>query len=1831
VKNFLVACLVATILAIGIGGWALRRHRGASGVSLSTPAPVRAIGNSKWIASKLGQLPLSFEENRGQFDSRVKFLTRGAEYGLFLSGGQATIVHKGRAHITDGGDASSPIAALGSSDVITKSVTQLTWVGANPNAQPHGDGHQAGESNYLIGKDPSKWRRHVQHYDRVRLTDLYRGIDLVYHSDQQQVEMDYIVAPHVDSKAIQIAISGPSIVTVDASGQLSISSAGDELKLLAPVAYQEKNGRREIVQARYILAASHQVGFELGAYDQSRPLVIDPVLTFAATFGTGSNQTIISDVQVDSNGNIYLSGTTCDTNYPTTSGAFQTSGGSNLSAACYDAVVTKLNPTASQLLYSTYIGGQTNVDFAVHLLVNTAGEATVAGTTGSIDFPTTSGAYQRSLKSGTCNYSPFFVNQPCADAFLLKLSADGSSLVYSTLFGGERGDMVMGLAQDTSGDSYISGLTDSTQLPVNSSSYSSTYNGAATCQGGTLPCFNGFIAKLNPNGTQLLASTYLGGTDDDNAAQVAVDTSGNVYVTGTADSVNFPTTAGAYRTTHAGPVHSGDAYLAKLDSTLHTLQYSTFFGGSAEDISINLRVDATGAAYITGSTLSSDLPTTLGAFQTTYKGAPLGTTQCISALDTSILNQPTCGDVFLAKIDPSKSGAAQLDFATYIGGSANDFAYTLSLDSQQNVWILGDTNSPDFPLTSDAYFSNGSTANLFLSEIKNDGTQLLFSTFLSQLSSNGALGLGLTIDPSNDVYVAGQGTVSPTPGAYSASAGVFVMEFSSGTARPGVLLSATSIAFPTATTPVGATSAPQSVTLTNNGTATLHLTVAMVPAGASIAAPFSEYDNCGNTLAPAAMCTINAVYQPVTASGNFDSGVVRILSDAPGAPHTITLSGLSGTLDSASLIPPALTFNGQAPGTVSPPQTSGINNPATALSLLPVTTGLPVVSGPNASEFVVNAGSPGNCPVATHQCFVSVTFNPAVGDVTGTRTATVSIPTNAANSPQTLSLTGNVSTGSFALFTPPAITPITVGLTLNTSVVLKNTGGSALIVTGVTAGGSNSGEYVLSNTSGCTGYPAFTVASQGLCLLNLAFTPSATGTRSATFTLVDNEVNPAVLTLSGYAQATTGPALALLLSPTPINGQVRFPDTVVGKNAGLVTANGTILNEGNASGQITSFSLPGTDFAQTNTCQAAIPASASCTFTVTFSPTTTGLRTGTLTLSTNSPGGQTFTVNFAGTGVQAPAVTVTPPNINFGAQAVGTTTTTAQVATVTNSGNGTLSLSNVTLTGPFTDTTTCGTTLVANTSCTYSFKFVPAAAGNAGGILSATTNAAGGVLAIGLNGSGVTGGVPRAQPASLSFGPQPVGTRSSIQTVSLSNVGATAFTIAGVRATENFSATSNCPSSLGAGASCTISTTFAPTTDTNTSSSAPFFTTGGNVFVTIGAPGSPFSIPVSGDATPSTGAATNLVITSSPNPSTVGQSVTLTANVTATSGTGTPTGTVTFFGGGGAIQLDTPITLSGGKATFTTSALPAGFNSITINYSGDGAFAPENSSGFVQNVTGGTTAATTTTVQSSVNPSTAGQNVTFTATVASTTLGTIAGTITFFDGATQIGSPVTVSGGSASISTTTLAQGSQSITARYSGNSAFSASTSSALSQTVNAVSGPSIVVNTTAPTVVAGQSVPINLTAFAPAGSTLVYNLSCVGAPAKATCSFSPNPVTPVVAGTPVVLTFGTSSSGLPPAPSNRSPWPWGMIGFFTALAALLATGMFQSRQIPRRRLAFGMCLAVVVLAAVVAGCGSYNGGGGSGYTGTPKGTSTFTVTGTSTTGTPATTVSTQVSVTVQ
>ena len=1650
-KAVFAAVTIASVI-VCIGLWGLRHYcqkHVSSNVSTNFKTPVvsSAIATGSASASTItrkmhsfSHLALSFEENRGQTDRNVKFFTHGAGYSVYLGSSEAVFVHRVSVPLPEFNPAASTISnMLGGSSAV--SVVRLEWLGANSQAAVRGTGRQRGTSNYFIGNKRSKWLTRIPHYDQVQFDDLYPGVNLVYHGDQQHVEFDYDIAPGADTSAIQIGIATPSIVGLGDDGRLNISSGPDRVALMPPVAYQERDGRRQNVAVRYVLKDGHRVGLDVSPYDRSRRLLIDPVLEYAASFGT-SNRSILSAITVDTQGNAYVTGTTCDTDYPVTENAFQTTGGSNVRTGCFSAVVSKLDPTGSSLLYSTYVGGTTDDTTGGRIVLDGAGELYVAGATAATDFPTTPGSYQPMPKGGSCDYGPNLNQKPCTDGILFKLSADGSNLIFSTYLGGERVDIITALALDSKNNIYVTGATNSTAFPMVGTPVQPTYGGGSCADDGA-PCFDGFVAKFNPDASQLLASTYLGGSDNDYGTGIFVDSTGsNVYISGNTTSTNFPTTSGVVQPAHAGTTPQPDVFVTKLNGALSAFQYSTFIGGSSYDLAFALRVDSSGNAYVTGSTASPDFPHTAGSYQTTYAGP--ASAECPDGFDSSDLAQPTCGDVFIAKLNPS---ATALVFSTFLGGTGNDIAFNLALDSTNNIWVVGNSNSPNFPFTSDAYFAPTTTEFLFLSEIKNDGSQLLFST---GLSGGGGLALGIDIDSADDVFVAGQGGLSGTPGTYSfgQSGAVFVAKYSPGTNQPAVQLSSSALTFSKVVTNTG--SAPQSVSLTNTGTGILHLApISIVNAMFGQVPPpvFSETDNCGPSISSGGSCTINVIYLPTVpnaTSGINDAGTLLILDDAPGAPHTISLNGSNGIVPSTSFLPPSLSFPGQQPGVSSAPQSSGLNGQsATANYLLATTTALPVLSGPNSSEFNVDESG---CPVGSTGCEVTVIFTPAVG-ATGTRTATLTVPTNAPNSPHMLTLTGTVSTGPFAAVQPASpitLNPTTVGMTGTTLFFVQNTGGATLNVNGFTVSGANPSDFVI--TAGSCGVP-FALAPQASCNLKLAFTPSAHGNRSASIAFIDNEATPATLIVAGYGADSGGPQItANLLSGS---GTI-FSDTTVGQSTSLFPAIVVLSNSGtgpNSSAHITAVIVSG-DFKtqMDSTSPTCVPpyllaSNSSCNIDVIFAPTAVGQRNGTLTIQTDAPGTPSFSFNFTGNGILTAGVSLSPVNVQFGKQSIGGTTA-AQTVALMNAGNGLLNLSGISISGPFSQTTTCGTTVAAGASCTFSIKFSPTVAGSGTGLLGFNGNSR--TYAVGLNGTGVTGPVPQATPAGLTFGNQPIGTVSAPQAVAFSNVGDAAFTVSGVRASENFSVTSNCPSSIGPGVSCTINVSFAPTSDVRTGVS-----TGGSVFITTNAPNSPFAISATGTAAASTGAADTPTVTSSLNPSTVGQSVIFTGAVTSTHA-GTPTGTVTFFDG--ATQLGSAAMLNAqAMATFTTSSLVQGNHSISCMYSGDAIFAPATSSAILQTVNAATTATTTTALVSSLNPSTVGQSVMFTATSTSTTVGTLTGTITLFDGATQLGTPIAISGGIAMFSTANLTQGTHSVTAKYSGDANFAGSTSPALTQAVNA------------------------------------------------------------------------------------------------------------------------------------------------------------------------------------
>jgi hypothetical protein len=446
----------------------------------------------------------ALEANQGQTDTQVNFLARGPGYALFLTPSEAVL---GLQKPAAAGASPGAAAPAPGGDVL-----RMQLVGAAATPQVVGLDQLPGTSNYFLGNDPAQWHTDIPNYARVEYQGVYPGVDLAYYGNQRQLEYDFVVAPGATPGVVRLSFQGTEGMALDAQGDLVLHTVGGDVVEHAPVLYQESGGVRQPVWGRYVLEGGGQVGFAVGAYDASRPLVIDPVLSYSTYLG-GTGLDNGSGIAVNSSGNAYVTGYTTSTDFPTTAGAFQTT-----SPADYNAFVARLNATGTGLVYSTYLGGS-GLDQSFAIAVNSSGEAYVTGETESTDFPTTPGAFQTTSRGGVGG-----------DAFVSKLNATGTALVYSTYLGGSGSEVGYGIAVDSSGDAYVTGYTDSSDFPITPGAFQTTSAGGPDV----------FVAKLNGSGTGLVYSTYLGGSGNDQGFGIAVDSAGNAYVTGAASSTDFP-------------------------------------------------------------------------------------------------------------------------------------------------------------------------------------------------------------------------------------------------------------------------------------------------------------------------------------------------------------------------------------------------------------------------------------------------------------------------------------------------------------------------------------------------------------------------------------------------------------------------------------------------------------------------------------------------------------------------------------------------------------------------------------------------------------------------------------------------------------------------------------------------------------------------------------------------------------------------------------------------------------------------------------------------------------------------------------------------------------------------------------------------------------------------------------------------------------------------------------------------------------------------------------------------------------------------------------------
>ncbi|HMV47755.1 MAG TPA: SBBP repeat-containing protein [Blastocatellia bacterium] len=683
------ALLIGLLTWLGTFGLLLQFPVESSLNAPATPVQLQA-------REALNQLPLSFEANRGQTDKAVQFISRGADYTLYLAASEARLEPR---------DKNNPRSSL-----------SLQLAGASSESGFEGEQPLPAHSNYFIGNDSRNWQTDVPHYARVRRRNVYPGIDLVFYGNRQRLEYDFILAPQADPGRIRLAFPGNARFELDGEGNLLIgsdTSTDDRIRLRKPEIYQETGGQRRMIEGGYKIQEAQSVSFELGAYDSALPLVIDPVVEYSTYLG-GSGTDIGYGIAVDSQGAIYLTGQTSSLDFPIKNG-FRTA-----REGATDAFVLKLNKQG--LVFSTFIGGRNPGDRGSSIAVDKAGNVYFTGETNSGNFPIANAAF------------PVFRGN--GDVFVAKFNIDGNVLLYSTFLGGTLPDEAFGIAVDSFDNAYVTGRTASANFPMKNP-IQPTLRGQR----------DAYVAKFDPDGV-FLYSTYLGGEvapggspDDEAGTGIALDNLQNIYITGFTSSPSFPTLNG-YQNTFAGVE---DAFLAKINSTGSALVYSTYLGGERAEEASALAVDALGNAYVTGYTFSIDFPTTAGVLQRLYGGN----------VDAFVAKFNATGSALLYSTFLGGNGAENTGLVL-----DNLPVGSIAVDSLGYAYVTGKTESENFPMVRPLQSSLRGDSDAFIAKIDPAGASLVYSTFWgsSFVGNNGydERGLDLTLDRAGAVYITGQ-------------------------------------------------------------------------------------------------------------------------------------------------------------------------------------------------------------------------------------------------------------------------------------------------------------------------------------------------------------------------------------------------------------------------------------------------------------------------------------------------------------------------------------------------------------------------------------------------------------------------------------------------------------------------------------------------------------------------------------------------------------------------------------------------------------------------------------------------------------------------------------------------------------------------------------------------------------------------------------------------------------------------------------------------------------------------------------------------------------------
>ena len=698
--------------------------------------------------------PVMFIENAGQWDEGARFQVWGGPGTMWLAEDAIwfTLLEQ-----EDAETEVDPAVTLSPSHLVTQSPQRgvnirLSFVGANPHPRIEPLGRLDTVVSYFLGDDPDQWRPDVSVWSGFRYANLYPGVDLELSSAGGQMAWRLAARPGADLSAVRLKLEGATVTNVEDS-ELRLATEAGPLVIPMPEAtfpYQVEGDATSAEAASLLVEPTTRVF--------RRPLAPadSPADLIYSTFLGGSDHERGSDIAVDGMGSAYVTGFTHSSGFPTTPGAFDP----NYDFGSDDAFVVKLNPTGSELVYATFLGGSER-DLGNAIAVDGTGSIYVTGSTYSGDFPATPGAFDTSHNGGTCS------NQLCFDAFVAKLNPAGSGLVYATYLGGTGHDHGFAIDHDNTGHVYISGNTNSSNFPTTSGAFDTSFN-TSICYGE--PCFDSFVVKLTTNGSALDYATFLGGRADETGQAIAADDADRAYVTGITRSDNFPTTPGAFDTSFNGGY--ADVFVVKLNTTGSELAYATFLGSDDYESSAAIAVDQAGSAHVIGVAHSSSFPTTPGAFGTSFNGG-----ECTTQI---------CSDVFVAKFNPSGS---ELAYATFLGGSSYDNGHAMTVDLTGHAYVTGVTFSNNFPNTPDAFdTSYNSDGDVFVTQINPTGSGLIYSTYLGGSGEDD--GNAIAVDGAGSAYVVGfteANNFPTTPSAFDTSfngyTDVFVAKLGMGISR----------------------------------------------------------------------------------------------------------------------------------------------------------------------------------------------------------------------------------------------------------------------------------------------------------------------------------------------------------------------------------------------------------------------------------------------------------------------------------------------------------------------------------------------------------------------------------------------------------------------------------------------------------------------------------------------------------------------------------------------------------------------------------------------------------------------------------------------------------------------------------------------------------------------------------------------------------------------------------------------------------------------------------------------------------------------------------------